>query len=191
MFWVSSYLNQQLIVNNLQNQSMTDRQTDKQDDYYNPLMHACWGLTNNIKLTCLLKIDNLPAYYISSYCISNLLCALNSFHAIDKKNALHMWVIFFTYMYHNKSTTTTSNDTVSFCWTNYIYSCIHNIIEHIWYMWEPFGLFRVSKQAGCSLAKGLPHTHTDWTCYSLALVWGRQLIHTIVSLVKYKCIIVD
>ncbi len=43
-FWVSSYLNQQLIVSNLQNQSVTDRQTDRQDDYYNPLAHACRGL---------------------------------------------------------------------------------------------------------------------------------------------------
>ena len=34
----SSYINQQLIVSNFQNQSMTDRQTDRQTDcYYNPL----------------------------------------------------------------------------------------------------------------------------------------------------------
>ncbi len=48
MSWVSSYLNQLLIVSNLQNQSVTDRQTDKQtnrqDNYYNPLVHARWGL---------------------------------------------------------------------------------------------------------------------------------------------------
>ncbi len=46
--FLSSYLIQQLIVSQyLQNQSMTDRQ----DDYYNPLMHARWGLiTFNITL---------------------------------------------------------------------------------------------------------------------------------------------
>ena len=41
--WVSTYLNQQLIVSNLQNQSLTDRQTDEQTyrmcHYYNPLAH--------------------------------------------------------------------------------------------------------------------------------------------------------
>ncbi len=37
---VSSYLNQRLIVCNIQNQSVTDTQTNRQDDYYNPLAQA-------------------------------------------------------------------------------------------------------------------------------------------------------
>ncbi len=39
-FWVSSYLNQLLIISNLQNQSVTDRQTDRRNNYYNPPAHA-------------------------------------------------------------------------------------------------------------------------------------------------------
>ncbi len=37
----TSYLNQQLIVSNLQNQSVKEKTTGGQDDYYNPLVHAC------------------------------------------------------------------------------------------------------------------------------------------------------